>query len=72
MGSEQNNSQTNNCDYEYGNDFSLGNAGDEIILKSLEGIIIDEVIYTSDWVFPESATQLDPIFYNHSNHDFIR
>jgi len=47
-------------DYAYGGDISLGNDGDELIVRCA-GVVVDELVYLPSWPYDNgAAAQLDP------------
>ncbi len=56
-------------DYTYQN-FSLGNAEDEIIIKNTDGIVIDQLNYLKDWVIePGYSNELNLDIMDHIEND---
>lgn len=48
---------------------ALGNSGDEVILSSPTGVVIDEVVYTADWFDAAVSIGLDPDQLDSANND---
>lgn len=48
---------------------ALGNAGDEVVLSRPDGVVIDQVVYTSTWFIPANAKGLDPLYLDADNND---
>lgn len=54
----------------WGEGFALSNGGDEVVLTSTEGEVIDRVSYSEDDVVPGSSQGLDPFYTSAEHNDY--